>query len=335
MALDHALIEGRRAGTSPDTLRFFTFPPCVLLGRHQCLEAEMNPAFAAAHGIGTARRLTGGGAVFMDPSQLAWEVVTHRALAGAGDLAALTARIAESMAAGLCGLGVGARFRPRNDIEVDGRKLSGIAGFIDGDILILQGTVLVDCDRAALQGVLRLPRGKLDRHGISGVGQRIVTLAELLGTAPDHDHVIAAMSDGLEQGLGLALHPGVLTASEEAAAAHALADEIGRDAFVDSVRPPQGGAHAGAEQVFPGGRLRADLTLERAVLRSATFSGDFIAAPPRVVLDLEAALRGVARAAAPETARRFLAQAGADMLSLRPDDFATVLAQALGQDHGE
>ena len=45
---------------------------------------------------------------------------------------------------------IDARFRPRNDIEVDGRKLSGTGGFFDGDTLIYQGTVLVDLDPAAM-----------------------------------------------------------------------------------------------------------------------------------------------------------------------------------------
>ena len=55
----------------------------------------------------------------------------------------LAEKICNAAALGFRELGVDAKFRPRNDIEVDGRKISGTGGFFDGDVLIYQGTVLV------------------------------------------------------------------------------------------------------------------------------------------------------------------------------------------------
>ena len=61
-------------------------------------------------------------------------------------------------------LGVEARYRPRNDIEVDGRKLSGTGGFFDGDTLFYQGTVLVDLDARRMVEALNVPHATVRRR---------------------------------------------------------------------------------------------------------------------------------------------------------------------------
>ena len=85
----------------------------------------------ARHRVG--RRITGGGGLYLDEGQIGWELVFDRARLGVADLATSTRRICEAAALGLNKLGVPARYRPRNDIEVDGRKISGTGGFFDGE----------------------------------------------------------------------------------------------------------------------------------------------------------------------------------------------------------
>ena len=62
IALGQAIIEAHQAGRVPDTLRFLRFPPTALIGRHQALAQEIDLDYCREHGIGTARRITGGGA---------------------------------------------------------------------------------------------------------------------------------------------------------------------------------------------------------------------------------------------------------------------------------
>ena len=148
IAFDPALIELRQQDEVPDTIRFMRFPPTALIGRHQDLSREVNLDYCADDGIGVVRRVTGGGAIYLDEGQLGWELVFHRGSLGIANLPDLAAAICNAAAIGLRELGVNAKFRPRNDIEVDGRKISGTGGFFDGDILIYQGTVLVDMNPA-------------------------------------------------------------------------------------------------------------------------------------------------------------------------------------------
>src|SRR5690348_9740727 len=110
IALDRALLESRRADESPSTLRFLRFPRCAL------------------EGIAIQRRLTGGDSLFLDADQLAWELILHRRDVGSADLASIARRLCHAAAAAVSALGLDARFRPRGDIEVGGRKVSESAG---------------------------------------------------------------------------------------------------------------------------------------------------------------------------------------------------------------
>lgn len=83
-AMTAALAELHRAGEAPDTLRFLRFPPSAIVGRHQILAREVRLYYCRAKGIETARRTTGGGAIYMDPGILAWEIVAGRRLLGGG-----------------------------------------------------------------------------------------------------------------------------------------------------------------------------------------------------------------------------------------------------------
>ena len=126
-------------------MRFHRYPACVLLGRSQVAAEAVDVERCRREGIEVVHRVTGGGAVYMSPRMLAWDVVLDRR-AFAGDLGAATRRICEGVAAGLSRLGCSARFRPANDIEIGGLKVSGSSGYAEGRSVALQGTVLIEDD---------------------------------------------------------------------------------------------------------------------------------------------------------------------------------------------
>ena len=337
IAFDQAMVELRQTGAIPDTLRFIHFEPCALVGRHQDLSLELNLDYCAAHGIGTARRMTGGGAIYLDPGQLGWALVCDRAAFPGADLAAITRQICEAAAAGLSMLGIDARYRPRNDIEVDGRKISGTGGFFDGSTLIFQGTVLVDLDPATITGALNVPQAKLAKRSLDDAGARITTLAALLGTAPPLPAVQAALRRGFEQRLGLVFDDAQPSDAEEQAARRCYDDEIGTDAFVAEIDGAalRAGVRVGSFQ-SPGGLVSAHVRLDGAGqdrIREILFTGDFFVAPPRLIFDLESSLRGVSIAAAPDAIGRFFAALPAGgLLSIGPGDFSAAFEAALVSD---
>jgi lipoate-protein ligase A len=336
IAFDAALIEARQADQVPDTIRFLRFPPTALIGRHQDLSREVDLDYCRANDVGVVRRITGGGAIYLDEGQLGWEIVFHRTSLGIAALPDLAREICNAAADGLSRLGVDAKFRPRNDIEVDGRKISGTGGFFDGDVLIYQGTVLVDMNPGHMVSALRIPEKKLAKRSLDSAAQRVVTLQALLGDAvPDIENIKAALIEGFEAGLGIRAVSGAISPAEEALAKRHFDGEIGRDDFVAEIDDPAAEAdtYAGT-YTGSGGTIDACVKLEgpsNGRLQRVLFSGDFFVTPPRTVFDLEASLAGVPIDEIDETIDRFFAKNDVGMLSVLPGDFRAAVADALGK----
>jgi len=334
IAIGQAIVETRRAGRVPDTLRFLRFPPTALVGRHQALGQEVDLDYCRKNGIGIARRITGGGAIFMEPGLLGWELAFNKKTLGVKSLPDLTREICQAAADGISRLGVNARFRPRNDIEVDGRKISGTGGFFDGDTLFYQGTVLVDMNPQVMVSALRVPQAKLAKHKLDSAEQRVVTLRELLGDeTPGLEEIQVALSDAFSERFGLEMVHGKLTSQERSEADILYREEIGTEEFVAEIEEPSAargdlaGRHSG-----PGGTITTYLRLEGPAqnrVRAALITGDFFITPPRVILDLESRLRGVYLKDLAEVIQAFFAETEVEVLSVMPADFIAAVTNAL------
>ena len=334
IAIDQAMIDEHQAGHIPDTFRFMRFPPTALIGRHQALRQEVDVEHCRRHGIGIVRRITGGGAIYLDEGQLGWGLVFHRKALGATCLAGLASDICEAVAGGLRRLGVDARYRPRNDIEVDGRKISGTGGFFDGDTLIYQGTVLVDMDPGAMVAALRVPRAKLEKRQLDSAAQRVVTLRELLGPAtPGLPAIQRALLEAFSARFDLEWDSEPLSPVEESLAREHYREEIGTDEFVAQVDDPASDADfAVGTQTGAGGTVTTYLRLEGAARKrigQALITGDFFVAPPRAVYDLEAALRGAYVVDADGILEQFFRERPINALSVTAADFQASLDRAL------
>ena len=334
IALGQALIDRHAAGAIDDTLRFLRFPTKALVGRHQALGHEVDVEFCRANGIDLVRRITGGGAIYLDPGQLGWELVISRSTLATSSLADVARLICEAAADGLRRLGVDAAYRPRNDIEVDGRKLGGTGGFFDGDTLFFQGTVLVDMDPQVMVSALRVPRAKLAKRDLDSATQRVVTLKELLGDdCPAMPDIQQSLVDGLAKGLGLEPDTAALGPAEQQLAQELYDEEIGQDDFVFEIEEPAAAQDVmEGEHTGPGGTVRAFLRLQGLTqnrIGSALITGDFFVTPPRVVYDLESALRGIYLHEVEDTLHRFFRDTEIDLLSVGEEDFYTAIRNAL------
>jgi lipoate-protein ligase A len=334
VAFDQALIDAHNAARIPQTLRFLRFRPCALVGVHQMLSHEVRLDYCRTHGIEVGRRITGGGGLYLDEGQLGWELVLPRSALGA-DLASCAARLCGGAAAGLRRLGVAAEFRPRNDIEVNGRKISGTGGIVDGGTLFFQGTLLIDFDPTRMIEVLRVPVEKLARRDLDDARRRVTCLRELLGRVPPRKEIHAALLAGFSEHLGLEPYWDQPTDHEEHLA-RTLLRELGDDQYVRSLDDPgRAPALVSATLVRRAGSVRADLRLEGAGgtqrVREALITGDFFVSPPRAVLDLEASLRGVPAVDAGPGVDAFFASARCDIAGLAPADFREAVEAALRQ----
>jgi lipoate---protein ligase len=333
-ALDQALIEARQQGKISDTIRFIRFRPSALIGIHQYLSHEIKLDYCRTHGIEVGRRITGGGSLYLDEGQIGWELVFERATFGPLDLAEVTRRVCEAFALGLNKLGVPARYRPRNDLEVDGRKISGTGGFFDGNLIFYQGTLLIDFDPGKIAACLNVPAEKLAKRDLASAAQRVITMREVLGDKlPDLKTIYEGLLAGFAEGLCIAPQWGAITPYEEALAARHYREEIGTDAYVAMLdAPADDDMTVSASLTGRGGSVRADIRLEgprRELIREVLITGDFFVTPPRVIFDLEAALRGLEVADVGKAVDNYFAHAPADFLSFGPGDVRHVIDMAL------
>lgn len=297
MALDEVLLENRgEGGDTPNTLRFLQFRPrAVLVGFHQSVQEEIRLSYCQEQGIDINRRITGGGGLLFDESQIGWEVICDKAFF---DVVIPTDRLFRDLCqptvSALRSLGIDARFRPRNDIEVRGRKISGTGGTDHEGAFLFQGTLLTDFDVEAMLKSLRIPVEKLKAKEIDSVKKRVTCLSWELGRIPDIAEVKAALARAFERHLGIRLVPGGLTAEEERRLAQRLPYFQSRE-WIDLVNPKYEKTEVvQAAYKSPNGLARWTLAvnLPRRVLKQVYITGDFLSFPARALFDLEAALRG-------------------------------------------
>jgi lipoate-protein ligase A len=328
IALDRALLEARRADEVPSTLRFLRFPRCALVGSRQSVEQELDLEYCRAAGVAIQRRLTGGDLMCLDPRQLMWELVLHRRDVGAADLQAIARRLNHAAAAAVSALGAGARYRPRNDIEVDGRKVCDGAGVFDGVALLYQGALLVDADPAELMRASRLAGADPD-----AARGRYASLKDLLGPPPDAALVKRRLAEAFESEFDVEFGEGDLTLSEHARFGAALR-EIDHPDWVNFVsRPAAELPVLAAKQPAAGGTLHVVVAYDcpARAIRQAWFGGDAAARHRRAVADLEAALAGVPADRLAARIERFFAERGAELAPLAPADFVSVVQRAIGR----
>lgn len=333
LAVTAALAELHRANTTPDTLRFQDFHPAAIVGRHQSLAREVRLDRCRDLNVETARRMTGGGAIYMGPGLLGWELIVDKSRLPSG-LDGIARHLCTGLASGLRTLGVDAQFRPRNDIEVDGRKISGTGGYSDGRTLVFQGTVLIDFDVNDMAEVLTLPTMKRDRHSIDALAERVTSLRRLLGEAPPRDAVTAAVTRGLAKALTATPQPGTLTPLEQATADQVYHGEIGTDAFVAGADLAVQASTVSRQRSIPAGILEVHIDIRSSsdpFINRIWIMGDVFVSPPRAIPDLEAALAGVPARDAATVADRFLAERHVQILGGSPAELVALIQEAAEQ----
>ena len=159
--------------------------PTVIYGRNQVLENEVNLEYCREHGVDIVRRKSGGGCVYSDLGNIMISYVSRR-----GDVSEVFDRYMTALTEALRALGVPAGKSGRNDILVDGRKISGNAFHQLPDRSIVHGTLLYSTDLEALTEAIRPPVEKLQRHGVESVRQRVMNLSEYVALMPDPDDAL-------------------------------------------------------------------------------------------------------------------------------------------------
>lgn len=184
------------------TLRLWRNDRVVIIGRFQCPALEVNAVEARNLGVKLVRRFTGGGAVYHDLGN-----VNYALTLPGYDMAIEEAfkAVASAVVEALGSLGVrGAYYRPLNDIEVDGLKVSGMAACRSRGRVFVHGAMLVSSDISTLWRVLKVSREKLsDKRFVESRVKRVMTVSEVIGRRVGPEELYEALAEAVAARFGM------------------------------------------------------------------------------------------------------------------------------------
>lgn len=270
-AYNLALEELLAAEYDREFLMLWRNGPAVIVGRNQNTLAEIDDAAVRELGIAVVRRTTGGGAVYHDLGNFNYTI----ARAGRLTRQESFAESARAVVAALRRMGIPAEFSGRNDIIVDGRKVSGSARRVFFDRTLFHGTMLFDVDLGVLGRVLSPDAEKIRSKGVKSVRSRVMNLRELFPKWSIEDFrdkfVAALLAEAGAESLS-PIPPGFAERAER------LADERYRTREWNYGSPyPYDFKN---RKRFPGGTVEVLLRIEKDRIAEARFHGDFFGDAP-------------------------------------------------------
>ena len=149
--------------------------PTVIFGRNQLIENEVNVSFCKQNGIKMFRRKSGGGCVYADKGNIMFSYITKE-----DNVGFTFYKYINMILAMLEKLNVIATTSGRNDILIDGRKVSGNAFYRIPGRSVVHGTMLYDSDVEAMMASITPSEQKLKSKGVTSVSQRITQLKDYI-----------------------------------------------------------------------------------------------------------------------------------------------------------
>lgn len=225
-ALDQVLAEELAAGRRGPTLRFWEWEsPAVVIGSFQSLRNEVDPEGAARHGITVVRRISGGGAMFMEAGNcITFSLVVPVSLVDGLTFEQSYAFLDDWVLAALAEVGVVARYAGLNDIASDAGKLAGAAQKrLAGGAVLHHVTMAYDIDASKMLEVLRIGREKLSDKGTTSANKRVDPVRSQ--THLPRAEVIGSFTQTFRSRYGTV--DGVLTAEETARVAELVETKFG------------------------------------------------------------------------------------------------------------
>lgn len=146
MSIDHAIYESVANGRENPTIRFYKWiNNSVSIGAYQNPK-EINLDACKKHSIEIVRRMTGGRAVYHDKADFTYSVIAPVRVFNYSIENAYK-EICSWIIGALNDLGINATLENKNDVSVDGKKISGNAAkAMDKGVYLQHGTLIYDID---------------------------------------------------------------------------------------------------------------------------------------------------------------------------------------------
>ena len=276
LAVDDTLPQSVAHHNSPPILHLYTFVPSVNVGKYQDIEAALRIDRCKARGIEYNRRSTGGGTVIMGPEIVALGLginVDYPGLKkGVGGVFESLSRV---LIRALHAVGIEAYFQPKNDLEVNGKKIAGLSAASEADTCLLFHTsLLVDFDIALMTDIMNTPVIKLADKGYNCFSQRMTTVRNELGRNLSVAEMIEAIQTAFESEFAIRFKEDSPDEWEEKTIRRFIEERYTKDEWIFSHRHPR--ARMGVGQLkTQGGLLEIYLSLSGGSIENVLVTGDF------------------------------------------------------------
>ncbi len=216
LALEEALFETAHTEEC-DSLRIWANDRAVVIGRSQAARSEVDPNRIGTLGIPLLRRLSGGGAVYHHPGNLNVSLFLADARS-LGTVGQTFGRLGEALA---CATGsTGTTATPSgNSLLAGGMKVGGAAQARRGRSLLFHSTLLLRPDKIRMEEVLLALQRGYRPTGVPSRPHPTTTLAEVCGSEPDLERLVASIADSIGAVLGRSVRAAPLMPEEQEHAA--------------------------------------------------------------------------------------------------------------------
>ncbi len=163
--------------------------PTVSLGRFNVLDDCADTSFLRENDIAVVRRMSGGSAIYTDSDQIVFTVITGRS---SFDSKIDSYRvICSCLVRTLAHLGIEAEYKPKNDVLVNGMKISGCAQYRDRETILHHGTLILKLDSGTMDESLKRVKKR--------TYPRLTSVEEILGYVPERKRIAEAFSEGFSE----------------------------------------------------------------------------------------------------------------------------------------
>ncbi|NMB57776.1 MAG: lipoate--protein ligase [Chloroflexi bacterium] len=241
----------------------------IIVGRYQNAEKEINFDAANRLGVKVVRRSTGGGTVYHDLGNLNYSFIRPVDYTKKLEMTALS----KPMEQALNFMGIPALAQGRNDITLEGKKISGTAQRIHSNRLLHHGTLLFDSNLDVLMSVLNVDPTKIISKGINSVRSRVTNIREHVSPEqfPDMKTFWSGLIDAFAKESPLTrVNP--------------PAELLDKARFLQETKYQTWEWNFGSAPAFqyrntkryPGGNLEIDINVENGLISQCRICGDFL-----------------------------------------------------------
>ena len=279
LAMEEVMLCG---GNNEDVAMLWRNSPAVIIGRNQNAVAEIDLDFIRDNNVSVVRRMTGGGAVFHDLGNINFTFIQKCDDSAFNNYDRFTLPVRDYLRS----IGAECELSGRNDLTLDGMKISGNAQTVKNGRILHHGTLLFDADMSWLSGALRVRDIKVESRGIKSHRSRVTNIAAHLESRMSPVEFLEGMLDYFEKNMPDAYRKDV-TEEEDAAAKKLVGEKYGRWEW-NFGESPKFDMHNAVKYDF--GIVEASVSVEDGAIVATRLNGDFFGR--KDVAELERALTG-------------------------------------------